>query len=373
MPKTNRPEDRSAAAPPTPEEAWRAIVERDRGFDDVFFYGVRTTGIYCRPSCPSRRPRPENVSIYFTREAAEEHGYRACLRCHPDSASGTPTDRRILRALAYLEDHLDERVTLEALARKVGLSPFHLHRSFRRMFGLTPKAYQTGRRLERLKGRLKQGDTVGRAVFEAGFGSTRGVYDRAHSALGMNPSEYGRGGAGREIRFTVLETAFGLLLVAATDVGVAAVLLGDDDARLAHDLRDEFPGARIERDDDGLRDWAQRIVSFLETGHGHIAVPLDLRGSAFQLRVWQALQDIPPGETRSYGEIAARLGEPRGARAVARACATNRAALVVPCHRVIRGDGGISGYRWGTGRKERLLALEASARSEASHRVPPGT
>jgi AraC family transcriptional regulator of adaptative response/methylated-DNA-[protein]-cysteine methyltransferase len=326
---------------------------------------VRTTNVYCRPSCPSRRPRRENVSIFFSCEEAEDAGFRACYRCHPDSDDGTPTERRIIRAVRYIENHLDGRITLNDLARTVGLSPFHLHRTFKQMIGLTPRQYQTARRLEQFKDHLKTGDRVGRAVFEAGFGSTRGVYERARAALGMTPSEYRRGGEGCVIRYSTLATAFGRLLIAATDAGVAAVLLGDDDAGLENGLRAEFAGAALQRDDRGLRAWAAQLVSFIETGHGHIAVPLDLQGSAFQLRVWNALQDIPPGETRSYKQIAAQVGAPRAVRAVARACASNRAAVVVPCHRVVRSDGSLGGYRWGTDRKRSLLEAEARATTTA--------
>jgi AraC family transcriptional regulator of adaptative response/methylated-DNA-[protein]-cysteine methyltransferase len=340
------------------DAAWRAVLARDRSQDGRFVYAVRTTGVYCRPSCPSRRPRRENVSFHATPDEAELAGYRACRRCRPRSLAGTATERAVRRALDFIDAHLDERVTLERLGGEVGVSAFHLQRTFRDRVGLSPRAYQDARRLERLKGRLQRGDTVGRVTFEAGFGSARGAYAGAAAGLGMTPGAYRRGGRGLEVRYTVLAAPLGRVLVGATSRGVCAVALGDDDAGLEAELLREFPAAALVRDDAALREWVAPIVAYLETGHPGLALPVELHGTAFQLRVWNALREIPAGETRSYGEVAAAIGRPGAARAVARACAGNRTALVVPCHRVVPAAGGVGGYRWGEERKRALLERE---------------
>lgn len=368
MPTTDQPA--RAGAPPrafSEDEAWAAVLGRDRGFDGAFIYAVRTTGVYCRPSCPSRRPRRENVVFLRTAEAAEREGFRACHRCHPGSTAGTPAERRIRLALEYIDAHVDEPIALATLARKVGLSPFHLQRTFKQRIGLSPRAYQNAKRLERFKARLQVGDIVSKATYEAGFGSSRGAYEQAGAGLGMTPGAYRRGGSGLRIRFTTVRSGLGRVLVGATERGVCAVALGGDESGLEAELRREFPNALIERDDSAVREWVDPIVRHLEGAHPGLAVPLDLQGTAFQLRVWKALQEIPPGETRSYGEVAAAIGRPSAARAVARACASNRAALVVPCHRVVREGGALGGYRWGSDRKRRLLEREAetAARSAA--------
>jgi AraC family transcriptional regulator of adaptative response/methylated-DNA-[protein]-cysteine methyltransferase len=353
----NPEETMSRGAEPTvPDDAaWSAVLARDAGQDGAFVYAVRTTGVYCRPSCPSRRPRRENVSFFRAAALAEQAGYRACARCGP-GARRDAASAAVARAVAFLESRQGERVALRELASRVGMSPFHLQRTFRRLLGVSPRAFQDARRLARFKSRLRQGDPVGMATYEAGYGSSRGLYESARAGLGMTPATYRRGGLGERILFTTVASEFGRLLVASAGRGVCAVALGADDAGLEKDLRAEFPRAEVARDDAGVEHWVRAVVRHLE---GAPAAPrVDLRGTAFQLRVWQALRAIPYGETRSYGEVAAAIGEPAASRAVARACATNRLALVVPCHRVVRQDGGLGGYRWGLSRKRRLLDRE---------------
>lgn len=337
--------------------AWQAILDRDASRDGRFVYGVRTTGVACRPSCPSRRPLRAHVELFATREEALRAGYRPCARCGAEPARASPA---LERALSYLDRHLDERVTLAALAREVGLSPHHLQRTFTRALGVSPGRYQQGRRLDAFKRRVRRGEAVGEATYAAGFGSSRALYESARSGLGMTPGRYRSGGRGEAIRYTVVPSERGRLLVAATGRGVCSVQLGDDDSALVRGLVGEFPNALLERDDDALRGYAGEVVAAAR-GDALARVPLDLRGTAFQLRVWRALQEIPRGETRSYAAIAARIGRPGATRAVASACASNRLALVVPCHRVVRADGDPGGYRWGAERKRRLLAAERRA------------
>lgn len=336
------------------QRAWEAIVGRDARQDGRFVYGVRTTGVACRPSCPSRRPLRVNVELFETLDEALRAGYRACARCRAEPARENPALRR---AIAHLDRHLDERVTLAALAREVGLSPHHLQRTFTRALGVSPRRYQERRRLEGFKRRLRQGEAVGAATYGAGFGSSRALYETARSGLGMTPARYRSGGQGESIRFAIVRSELGLVLVAATGRGICAVELGDDEAALARGLAREFPNAALERDERSLRSWAGQVVKALR-GDGLARLPLDLRGTAFQLRVWRALRDIPRGETRSYQAIAAGMGRPGASRAVAQACAANRVALLVPCHRVVRADGSPGGYRWGPARKRRVLAAE---------------
>jgi AraC family transcriptional regulator, regulatory protein of adaptative response / methylated-DNA-[protein]-cysteine methyltransferase len=357
----------------TGDPRWAAVLERDTRQDGRFVYAVASTGVYCRPSCPSRRPRRENVAFFSAPEEAERAGYRACRRCAPKS-SMAPAERTVQRACAYLEAHLDEPVTLSALGHEVGMSPYHLQRMFKRVTGVSPKEFVSARRIERLKGRLQQGDGVADATYEAGYGSGSRVYERADAQLGMTPATYKRGGNGVTIRYGTADSPLGRLLVAVSERGVCAVTLGDSDAYLEEALRREYPRARIERAETGtgdekLEEWLGAIVRHLDGAEPSLALPIDVQATAFQRRVWQALQEIPFGATRSYGEIAAAIGQPQAARAVARACASNRVALVVPCHRVVPGDfgtGGRSGgYRWGAERKRRLLERERAGSTPA--------
>jgi AraC family transcriptional regulator of adaptative response/methylated-DNA-[protein]-cysteine methyltransferase len=335
---------------------WAAVLGRNTAADGRFVYAVASTRIYCRPSCPSRRPNRRHVRFFSTPEAAEADGYRACRRCRPRETE-TDAVRRVREAQRYLDRHLDETVTLERLGAAVGLSPYHLQRTFKRLTGVTPRSYAGARRMERMKSRLKVGDSVSRATYDAGFSSPSRAYDQSRTRLGMTPGAYRQGGSGISIRFTIVDTALGAVLVAATGRGVCAVTLGDDARALEACLRAEFPAARIDPADDELRGWAGAVVRRL-AGDEAERVPLDVRGTAFQWRVWEALQRIPHGTTRTYAQIARDLGQPSAARAVARACATNQVALVIPCHRVVREDGALGGYRWGLERKRALLDAE---------------
>lgn len=348
----------------TPADAgrWTAVLERDPAADGRFVYAVASTGIYCRPSCPSRRPHRRHVSFFNTPDAAEAGGFRPCRRCRPRDVE-TDMVRRVREAQRYLERHLDETVTLERLGRAVGASPHHLQRTFKRLTGVSPRAYASARRMERMKASLKQGDSVSRATYDAGYSSTGRAYDHSRRRLGMTPGSYRQGGRGMRIRFTTLETALGAVLVAGTDRGVCAVSLGASAPALEAGLRREYPAAEIERADEELRTWAGAVVARL-AGDEAERLPLDLQGTAFQIRVWEALQRIPRGATKSYREIARDLGRPTAARAVARACATNHVAVVVPCHRVVREDGELGGYRWGLERKRSLLRAEGVSGSE---------
>lgn len=335
---------------------WRAVQRRDARLDGAFVYAVRSTGVYCRPSCPSRRPRREQVTFYPDPPSAEVAGFRACLRCKPTQGAGPHPDAALVRrACAWLDAHPDEPVTLTTLARSAGTGPQHLQRAFRRLTGITPRDYRDARRGERLRAALQRRGHVGPSVYEAGYGSSSRVYERADAMLGMTPATYARGGRGARIRFTVVPSPLGVLLVAATDRGVCRVSLGDEGER---DLRREFPAATIERDDGALARWAGAVLRHLEGRTPHIELPLDVQATAFQRRVWRELLAIPRGRVRSYADVARALGRPGATRAVARACASNPVALVIPCHRVVRADGGLGGYRWGVDRKERLLDRE---------------
>lgn len=337
------------------DEAWAAVVKRDATQHASFVYAVRSTGVYCRPTCPSRRPQRVHVSFFGTAHAAEDAGYRPCRRCRPHAANGTPTERSIVAAREFLDAHADEPVSLPRLARAVGLSPAYLQRTFTRVVGVSPKAYHDAHRRAALRAGLRRGATVTQASFAAGFGSASAAYRSA--AAGVTPGEYRRGGRGLVVRYGIVPSSIGQVLVAATDRGVCAVLLGGSDPEVERLLARELPLADRIRDDGALSAWAGAVVQRIDGGTAP-DVPLDLRGSDFQVRVWRALRDIPSGETRSYRELAASLGRPTAVRAVARACATNPAAVIVPCHRVISSSGDKGGYRWGVERKSVLLERE---------------
>lgn len=339
------------------EEAWRAVEQRDPRFDGRFVYAVKSTRVYCRPSCPSRRPRRDRVTFYSAPDAAEQAGFRACRRCHPREAAPAAAIA-VERARRYIEAHADRTITLPALAREVGVSPFHLQRTFKRVLGVSPREYHDALRVSNFKSRLRAGDTVSRATYEAGYGSSSRVYERSDRSLGMTPAVYRRGGEGMQITYTIVASPFGRLLIGATERGVCAVALGDTDTALVDGLRADFPLADIERADGSHHDWVEGIVGQIGGGNLGVDVPLDVRGTAFQKQVWSLLRKIPPGRTRSYKDIAAALGNPRATRAVARACASNRIAVVIPCHRVVRNDGAPGGYKWGLERKLALLERE---------------
>jgi len=333
----------------SPTERWQAVIARDRRFDGAFVYAVRSTGIYCRPSCASRRPRRTQVTFFPIPEAAEREGFRACRRCHPAAANGSNPAvalvRKACQAIAAGEP-------LRGDARR-------LARAFKRVLGITPRAYAEARRVSRFKQELKRRKQVSPALYEAGYGSSSRVYERTHANLGMTPARYARGGAGVGIAYVTVPTSLGRLLVAATERGVCRVALGDNAGALEQDLLAEFPGARVVQDKSGkLHGWVTSILAYLDGREPDLDLPLDIRATAFQRRVWQELQRIPFGQTRTYAEIAQRIGQRTATRAVARACASNPAALVIPCHRVVREDGELGGYRWGTERKRSLLTME---------------
>ena len=337
---------------------WDAIMSRDRAADGQFFYAVTTTGVFCRPSCPSRRPRREHVRFFRTIAAASRAGFRPCRRCHPTSAASRPTTDAISRASRYLTEHADETVPLARLARVAGLSASYLQRQFKDVLGVSPRQYQAACRADRFRRELRAGHDVTAAMYEAGYGSPSRVYEASPTGRGMQPATYRRGGAGAEVGFTAVPCELGWLLVAATATGVCAVKLGDSAAALEADLRREFPAATVVANRQVRGDWVRAIAGSINGSRRDLDLPLDIRGTAFQWRVWRALQAIPAGETRSYSDVAAAIGNATAVRAVARACATNPVCLVVPCHRVVGKDGGLSGYRWGAARKQRLLNRE---------------
>jgi AraC family transcriptional regulator of adaptative response/methylated-DNA-[protein]-cysteine methyltransferase len=343
-------------------DRWQAVMSRDSRYDVEFVYGVRSTGIYCRPSCPSRRPRREQVVFFTAPDAAERAGFRACRRCKPDTPAATdPRVATVRAACGVLDAQPAEAWTLSRLARRVGTAPARLQRAFRAVLGVSPRQYRDARRLSRFKTTLKQRKRVGPALYEAGYGSSSRVYERAAAQLGMTPATYGRGGRGARIRYAVVPCPLGWLLVAATDRGVCHISMGDSAAALERGLEPEFPAAEIIRDDGTLSDWVTRVTAHLDGTERQLDLPLDVRATAFQRRVWEALQQIPYGSTRSYSDIARAIGKPQATRAVARACATNPVALVVPCHRVVRQDGTLGGYRWDPKRKQALLETERGA------------
>lgn len=351
-------------APRTPETldseaAWTAVLARDARFDGRFVYAVESTGVYCRPTCPSRRPRRANVRFFEAPAQAESAGYRPCHRCRPRQGETSRQTEAVRRACAFLEAHLEDSPTLADLSREVGLSPHHLQRTFKAATGLSPKQYAARLRAQQFKAEVQRGESVASATYGAGYGSSSRLYEKADANLGMTPGAYARGGRGMRIRFTITASPFGRLLIGATERGICAVTLGDEDASLEAELRLEYPSAEIERDDEALQHWAAAILPGLDGQAAGRDLPLDLQATAFQWRVWRALQEIPYGETRSYRDIATALGRPAAVRAVAQACAGNRVALVVPCHRVVRSDGASGGYRWGAERKQRILDAEA--------------
>lgn len=337
---------------------WRALAARDRSADGTFVYAVTSTGVYCRPSCPSRRPRADRVRFFDSGAEARAAGFRPCRRCQPDQVDlGVPGMDAVRRVSAWLAAHADEPVTLARLGRLASMSPHHLQRRFTAIVGLSPRQYQAACRADRLRASLRNGADVTRAIYEAGYGSPSRVYEGGATG-GVTPSVYRRHGAGMDIRYTIVASPHGRLLVATTASGVCAVKLGDSDAALTRALRDEYRAAGIHEGEPARAEWVRAIVAHLESGLPALDLPIDVRATAFQWKVWRALQAIPYGETRPYAEVARAIGRPTAARAVARACATNPVALVVPCHRVVPSAGGVGGYRWGTKRKARLLEAE---------------
>jgi len=345
---------------PTDESRWQAIVNRDRAAAGEFFYSVATTGVYCRPGCPARRPRREHVGFHATCEEAETAGFRPCRRCRPDEPTLAERHAGAVAAACRVIETAEEMPRLDALAEVAGMSRFHFHRVFKATTGCTPRAYAAARRADRVREALRGSGTVTEAIYEAGFGSNGRFYADSLGVLGMSPTTFRRGGANERMRFAVGECSLGAILVAATTKGVCAILLGDDPNALVRELEDRFPRAELLGGDTEFEDQMARVVGFVEAPERGLDLPLDIRGTSFQQRVWRALRDIPAGSTATYRDVAERIGSPGAARAVARACAANPVAVAIPCHRVVRGDGAPGGYRWGVERKRALLDREAA-------------
>ncbi len=347
------------------EAHWAAVLARDVSQDGVFFYGVSTTGVYCRPSCGSRRPRRNNVRFFCTPEEAERAGFRPCLRCQPLALR--PGDARVEfveKVCRYIEEHLDEPVRLKVLSRKFGRSPFHLQRTFKSLLGISPREYADTCRMRSLKNGLQAGRSVTHSMYEAGYGSTSRLYEKTDRQLGMTPTLYRLGANKLTIRYATVDSPLGRMLLAATDKGICSITFGDSEPGLLKTLRHEYPQAQFKRAEAVLHRWIGALLKQMFGEPQKTTLPLDIRATAFQRRVWQHLQSIPFGSTRSYSEVARAIGEPSATRAVARACAANPVAIAIPCHRVVRNDGSLGGYRWGTERKKRLLQRESEAAAQ---------
>jgi AraC family transcriptional regulator, regulatory protein of adaptative response / methylated-DNA-[protein]-cysteine methyltransferase len=356
------------------DRCWTAVVKKDRKQDGQFFFGVITTRVFCRPSCPARMPLRKNVRFYETSEQALRDGLRACLRCRPLDRADERAHASKIRALCrYIRDHADQSLTLDVLAARAQLSRFHLQRTFKAIVGVTPKDYVEGCRVGKLKSRLRLKRSVTDAVYESGFGSSSRVYERADTRLGMTPSAYRSGGSGATISYAARDTPLGWLMIGATRRGLCFVQFGESSLQLLAALRQEYPNADIEQMGEQYRAeferWMKALTAHIEGFAEAGDLPLDVRGTAFQLKVWRYLQAIPPGDVQSYGEVARGIGRPSAVRAVARACAANRVAITIPCHRVVRGDGGLGGYKWGVARKRALLDRERTMRSAGMARA----
>ncbi|HEU5284220.1 MAG TPA: bifunctional DNA-binding transcriptional regulator/O6-methylguanine-DNA methyltransferase Ada [Burkholderiales bacterium] len=349
------------AAATVNDTRWTAVVARDPTADGTFFYSVRTTGVYCRPSCAARRANPENVQFHATRADAERAGFRPCKRCKPDQPALAEQHAAKVAGICRIIETAETVPGLEELAGRAGLSAYHFHRVFKAVTGVTPKAYAAAHRAQRIRDELHRSDTVTAAIFDAGYNSNGRFYETSNEVLGMTPSSYRAGGVNTRIRFAVGECSLGSILVAASERGVCAILLGDDPDVLLRDLQDRFPRAQLIGGDEAFERTVARVVGFVEAPAAGLDLPLDVRGTAFQRRVWQALRKIPAGSTATYTQIAKRIGAPGAVRAVGQACAANALAVAIPCHRVVRNDGTLSGYRWGVERKRALLERESNA------------
>ncbi len=343
----------------TDEQRWAAVVRRDPAADDIFFYSVSTTGVYCRPACAARLPRREHIRFYATSAEARQAGFRPCLRCRPDEPPRAERQSAAIAEVCRLIEQAEEFPALDTLAAAAGMSRFYFHRVFKAITGVTPKAYAAAHRARRVREELGRAGTVTEALYGAGFNSSGRFYAASSKLLGMRPRDFRAGGAGASIRFGVGQCALGSILVAASDKGICAILLGDDPDALTRELQDRFPKAALIGGDAVFERWMARVVGFVEAPQLGFDLPLDIRGTAFQQRVWRALSEVPVGSTTSYAEIARKVGAPKAVRAVAQACAANALAVAIPCHRVVRTDGALSGYRWGVDRKRALLAREA--------------
>jgi AraC family transcriptional regulator of adaptative response/methylated-DNA-[protein]-cysteine methyltransferase len=357
----------SLASPSVADDPrWARIVARDKAADGHFWYSVSTTGVYCRPSCPSRIANPRNVQIHDSLESAKATGFRPCRRCKPDGVSIEAENAELVAKACRVIEESEEELALEELSGVIGRSPSYFHRIFKTVTGLTPKDYAAAHRAKKLRQRLASGNTVTEALYDAGFSSSGRFYEKSTDMLGMTPSRYRAGGADEEIRFAVGQTSLGAILVASSGKGVAAILLGDDPDELVRNLQDRFPKAHLIGADRDYEALIAKVVGLVETPGRGLNLPIDVRGTAFQQRVWQALQKVPAGETVSYAELARRIGSPKAVRAVASACAANNLAVAIPCHRVLRMDGSLSGYAWGVERKRALLGREQSQRTSDS-------
>ena len=348
----------AAVAAHNPAELWDAVVAHNRSFDGALYYGVSTTRIYCRPSCPSRRPKPENVQFFFDPDSAEQAGFRACKRCHPREQKGSGKLQLVRNVCRAVEKNVDSPLPMKQLSAELKMHPATLDRAFKQSTGITIKQYAEARRLSLFKTALRFGRDVTTAIYEAGYNSSSRVYEHSNAKLGMTPAAYGKGGDGTRIRYAIAPYSAGKALLAVTDKGVCSVKLGDDPARLRHELEGEYPKAELISADKDLTAWMNNLLGRLEGQVNLPELPIDVRATTFQRRVYEELKRIPAGETKTYSQIAGRLGGESGRRAVARACATNNVAVLIPCHRVVRSDGGMGGYRWGLNRKENLLAQE---------------
>ncbi|MET4389703.1 AraC family transcriptional regulator of adaptative response/methylated-DNA-[protein]-cysteine methyltransferase [Bradyrhizobium sp. F1.4.3] len=346
--------------PVADDPRWARVLARDKAADGHFWYSVSTTGVYCRPSCPSRAANPKNVQLHDSLSSAKATGFRPCRRCNPDGPSVEAGNITLVAKVCRIIETSEEEPSLEELAGAVGLSPSYFHRVFKAATGLTPKSYAAEFRARRVREGLVSGNSVTETIYDAGFNSSGRFYEKSMGMLGMTPTQYRAGGANEEIRFAVGQSSLGPILVASSRKGVVAILLGDDAEELVHDLQDRFPKAGLIGADQDYEAMVARVVGFVEAPEIGLDLPLDIRGTAFQQRVWQALQEIPVGATVCYAELAQRIGDPKAVRAVAGACAANKLAVAIPCHRVIRNDGSTSGYAWGVERKRALLDREAS-------------
>jgi AraC family transcriptional regulator of adaptative response/methylated-DNA-[protein]-cysteine methyltransferase len=353
-----RADERSARSSLDDDGCWRAVQQRDRAADGTFVYSVRTTGVYCRPSCAARLPRRENVKFHATCAEAERAGFRPCKRCRPNAPALAEAHATVVARACRLIEQAEEPPTLDDLAQAAGMSRFHFHRVFKAVTGVTPKAYIAGDRAKRVREELASQDTVTQAIYGAGFNSNGRFYAAAPGVLGMTPTQFRSGGDGNVIRFAVGECSLGSILVAATNKGVCTIEFGDDPEALVRALQDRFPKAQLLGGDQAFEGLVAKVVGFVEAPAQGLDLPLDIRGTAFQQRVWKAIRGIPAGATASYRDLAKRLGAPKAVRAVAQACAANGIAVAIPCHRVVRTDGSTSGYRWGVARKRTLLARE---------------
>jgi AraC family transcriptional regulator, regulatory protein of adaptative response / methylated-DNA-[protein]-cysteine methyltransferase len=339
---------------------WNAVIARDSARDGEFVFAVSSTGVYCRPSCAARRPRRENVQFFAKPEQAEGAGYRACLRCRPKAFSGNAESDSVKAICRFIEQHLDEPMTLDRLGKEFHQSPFHLQRRFKAALGITPREYADSCRLHLLKRNLQAGNSVTRAMYDAGYGSSSRLYEKTASHLGMTPDKYRRGAVAAAIRYACADSPLGRMLIATTERGICSIQFARSDGELLEGLKREFPFATRKADAGGLESWVGALLRHMRGKDLDGALPLDIRATAFQRRVWAYLQKIPFGATRSYSQVAKAIGRPSATRAVARACATNPVAVAIPCHRVVRQDGSMGGYRWGIERKKALLEMERS-------------